>query len=1255
MTYDPNGQMTSITDPLGNATTFQYDGRGLVTQTTDPLGRSWQMNYDAAGNLLSVTDAANRTTTMAYDLLGRMTSLVDAINGTTAMTYDAAGNLTSMEDPTGRSIQYAYDSLDRTTGITYPDGGLKQYEYDQAGNMSAFVDSRNQRTDWTFDAIGRPLSQKIEGEATSTFVYDEVDNLIKATLDNGDGTGLEIINQFIEGINGYPTAHLQTATGMPLTATLDFAYGSLPYLRDLSQPALPANQGQSLPDVIRPQAPGAQVCSQNLPSVITQTLVLTDTSGAYCFGESNNSTTSIEAGVSVTVEPGVTLAGRSESNLEVLGSLVFSGAVNAPAILTAQSGTSTINSNYSVIVLGGGHIEFRQAQMWYAARCNFFGCVQLALADDATGILENSHLGLGTNFSLLYTTNNSALTIHDSVLADPEIVNDKGILRLDSTGALSVTNTIFLHQPTWNPGNTPGIRVNERNVAGLLDGGNVFSLTPGSPSRIFVTATFDGLNADAIWKGLDQSVGLEGLFFFLSGLNIHNDATLVVEGPQDIIAWHGWNVGNVGSGHLRLRGRPDAPIDIHGYADDFDGISVFGNSSFNSTLEADYAIIRNKLGTARSGNISIFGGSSAVISHTLLTGGIFDGIYVSDSQLNLFESQIVGNARHGIFFAASSGFDVTLRDNVIVGNGANGVMNQTPLATTIDAAYNFWGAANGPTHPSNLAGTGQTVSDGVTFDPWLPIPGDGRMSGLRLVSNNNQPQEEAFNYNPAGYLTELSTDGYSDFSVAFSYDNANRLLSRTLNSSIAITNTFAHDAANRLTNMAVAGPNGSLLDLSYSYDSAGYILNLDSSLAGNIAYTYDELNRLISVNIPGTNAAYSYDAAGNRLSAGSTNFTYDAAGRLISSSDAVSYNYDAAGNLSGKTVAGQTTNYTWDGQNRLSRIDFPDGSFSAYRYDDFGRRISKLRPDGASRYYIYFGDMLAQELDESGNVIASYTYEGLDRPISMWRDGHTYYYLLDHLGSALGLVDGSGTITATYQYDPWGVLVSSTGNIENPLRFTAREYDEESGLYYVRARYYDPAAGRFISRDPLGIDAGLNLYAYVFNNPVSLIDPSGTQVVNVIRAFGRGVLHLGGQLTNHAAATMARTGGASNFFAHSQSEARALAERLARMQGRGGGRPRHNAKLNCFEVVQGTFKQGAPGKRLRVFYDSDTWLIDDLFNALPSFSGSGIGKALDVNNDGRFDFNDMVDLINPLPFSIPFETMEQLMNPNHGTGGIPLA
>lgn len=109
----------------------------------------------------------------------------------------------------------------------------------------------------------------------------------------------------------------------------------------------------------------------------------------------------------------------------------------------------------------------------------------------------------------------------------------------------------------------------------------------------------------------------------------------------------------------------------------------------------------------------------------------------------------------------------------------------------------------------------------------------------------------------------------------------------------------------------------------------------------------------------------------------------------------------------------------------------------------------------------------------------------------MERNGQSYFFHQDGLGSIIAITDTSGQKVQSYDYDSFGNPTQTT-NFRNSYLFTAREYDEETGLYYYRARYYDPKVGRFISKDPIGFNGGdVNLYRYVSNNPVNATDPSG--------------------------------------------------------------------------------------------------------------------------------------------------------------------
>jgi len=118
----------------------------------------------------------------------------------------------------------------------------------------------------------------------------------------------------------------------------------------------------------------------------------------------------------------------------------------------------------------------------------------------------------------------------------------------------------------------------------------------------------------------------------------------------------------------------------------------------------------------------------------------------------------------------------------------------------------------------------------------------------------------------------------------------------------------------------------------------------------------------------------------------------------------------------------------------------------------------------------------------------------IDEPLAMLRSGATSYYEADGLGSITSLSNSSGSVVQTYNY--YGVTSfgthSSSGSITNPFRFTAREYDE-SGLYFYRARYYDPQSGRFLSEDPARFAGGINFFPYAYNDSINLNDPRGLQ------------------------------------------------------------------------------------------------------------------------------------------------------------------
>jgi RHS repeat-associated protein len=162
-----------------------------------------------------------------------------------------------------------------------------------------------------------------------------------------------------------------------------------------------------------------------------------------------------------------------------------------------------------------------------------------------------------------------------------------------------------------------------------------------------------------------------------------------------------------------------------------------------------------------------------------------------------------------------------------------------------------------------------------------------------------------------------------------------------------------------------------------------------------------------------------------------------------------------------------------------------------FKYDPLGRRIYKSSSTGTS-VYTYDNDNLIEETNSSGGAVARYSQtQNIDEPLAMLRSSATSYYNADGLGSVTSLTNSSGAAAETYTYDSFGKLTASAGSLVNPFQYTGRESDSETGLYYYRARYYDPNMGRFLSEDPLRSADGISYYDYVAGNPTNFYDPLG--------------------------------------------------------------------------------------------------------------------------------------------------------------------
>jgi RHS repeat-associated protein len=356
-----------------------------------------------------------------------------------------------------------------------------------------------------------------------------------------------------------------------------------------------------------------------------------------------------------------------------------------------------------------------------------------------------------------------------------------------------------------------------------------------------------------------------------------------------------------------------------------------------------------------------------------------------------------------------------------------------------------------------------------------------------------------YTYDALDRLTSITNP--NNETTTFTYDAISRRTSITYDN--GVVTSYNYDAASRLTNLTTQNSQPVTLNsYIYTYDEVGNRTSMTDEY-GTSTYQYDDVYRLTNATHPqayNPTETFTYDDVGNRPTSHlSSDYVYDNLNRLRED-DTYTYTYDNNGNLTSKVdkVSSATTTYQYDGENRLIQVATPT-DFVDYQYDGFGRRIAKT-VNGVVTRYVYDREDILFELDEDNNIKARYTHgPGIDEPISVDRDTNgdgtldiTYYYHYDGLSSITTLTDSSGNVVQAYEYDSFGKIVNQTGSIENPYAYTGREWDSEAGLYFYRARYYDPSVGRFMSQDTIGFNGGdVNFYTYVRSNSVNFIDPYG--------------------------------------------------------------------------------------------------------------------------------------------------------------------
>ena len=362
-----------------------------------------------------------------------------------------------------------------------------------------------------------------------------------------------------------------------------------------------------------------------------------------------------------------------------------------------------------------------------------------------------------------------------------------------------------------------------------------------------------------------------------------------------------------------------------------------------------------------------------------------------------------------------------------------------------------------------------------------------------------------YEYDLLGRMTCIHSG--QDMKVQYGYDSLDRI--EHIHYGNGVQTNYAYDCDGNISHLETRTESAVLLSFDYKYDGNGNrtaktgIQGLTAgSSALDIRYQYDVRGQLLEECRNGAAVRYAYDAAGNRIrkteGEKETRYRYNQKNQLLQKEDADGiscFTYDRQGGIIEEKNAAGNRRFTYNSLHQQTQVETETGNIQKNRYDAEGLRYELIENGRRTSFVYHNGELLHEKGEEAGLSKEATSYHlgaGIE---AFQRDSKTYYYHQDEQLNTTLITDEKAAIRNHYQYDAFGAGLEAAEALPNRIRYTGQQYDEQTGQYYLRARYYNPVLGRFMQEDVYQGD-GLNLYAYCHNNPVIYYDPSGYNVTN---------------------------------------------------------------------------------------------------------------------------------------------------------------
>lgn len=1065
-----------------------------VEQIIDPNGHT--LTYSSSG----IVHSSGKSVSFTRDSEGRIVAVTDPAGNSISYAYDTNGDLESVTERDGAESSYAYNSEHGLVDMFDPLGRrLVRNIYDASGRLIAQEDENGVRTDFSHDVAGRQSVVTDRNGNSTLIVYDERGNVLTQTDALGDTTSYSFDARDNQLSVTDPLGNTSTATyngnNDQLTQVdalgneLQFSYnarGQETQIRD-ARGNVYQNVYDSVGNLLSVTDPLGNIAGNNINAegLVSSTTDAAGNASSYTYDSEGNKLTELDAQSN-------SRSYTYDANNNVVSETINRSFFGIPTPETTVFAYDSRNRLVSTTDPLGNETrsEYNLAGQ-ETAQIDALGR-RTEMDYDVYGNLLETRYADGTSTSHSYDAENNRISTTD---------------RLGRVTSFSYDALNRLVATLHPDGSTTS---SEYDAAGRLladvDGnGNRTSYTYDEANRRVEVLGALGNTHTMMYDGDGNVVGevdANGVFtlFTLNSLD-QRVSTVFQTGDQVFV-----NYDALGR---RIENIDEAGVQTL-FAYDELGRLVNVTDATGNVTQYEYDELGNKL--------------VEIDANNNLTRWEYDALGRAirrELPLGQFETMsydAVGNmTSHTDFNGDTTTHQFDVNNRLIQSDYADG------------SQETFSYDAEGNRTAASKTEGGVTQSWSYSYDELNRLVSETKPDGTVL----------AYSYDGAGNKTQLSvTDGALTQIIRYGYDALNRLSQVTdpngnvssysydavgNRSTMAYHNgnqtSYVYDERNRLTQLRTADSgNSTLQQFDYTLHPTGRRTRIDEASGRSTRYGYDTVYRLVSESITDGvngdyNASYSYDAVGNRtesiIAGVTTAYSYDENNRLTQHGG-TSYSYDSQGNTLSETLDGNTTTYSYNSQHELVESSNASGT-TAYVYNTDGIRTGKTEAGSATDFLIDANRDYAQVIRQSdGSSTRDYVYG--DDLISQTLDGVESLYHYDGLGSTRSLSDGTGAISDTYNYEAFGELLNQTGSTDNSYLFAGEQFDANLGQYYLRARYYSQGVGRFTQMDSFQgrrhEPATLHKYAYAHSDAVNNTDPSGNVTLSGLGAsFNvRGVL-----------------------------------------------------------------------------------------------------------------------------------------------------